>query len=64
MKYKEGDKIKILYLDKWQKVEVGFHGVSAITVEIEDNGTAWFAVYLNSVIKSKYNAAFIDGVDY
>ena len=64
MKYKEGDKIKVLYLDKYQKIEVGFNGVSAIVVEIEENGTTWFVVYLNSVIKSKYNAAFIDGVDY
>ena len=56
--------IKALYTDKSNGFKVGVAGCSAIISIVEADGTTWFEVYEGDVIRNKYNAAFIVGVEY
>jgi len=67
LKFKLGDNnIKAIYFDE-ETIRVGECNVTEISVVMENgqmDGVPWLAVFKGKKISSKYNAAFVLGVEY
>ena len=63
--FKQGQKLKAIYIPGGEFYRVGDADITEITVVMENgqcDGVPWFEVEINGVVVYKFNGALIEGV--